>query len=345
MDTDIKTKINSKFIFAVIIILVIIAALLLSVFVYQFIEKNEAENKTEVYYQLSDKDIEALFEISNNRNLMFDKKSYNIFNDKCLGNNSSTLLSFGCYCEKDGMVCISKDKTVLTVGDEEIVISDSPSSYINIIDDNIYYREDSTRKLYKYSISNNTSMCIVDSPCGEVVVSKKGISYIELASSTLKHIAFATKETIQVIPEQVKSFVVIGNSYYCLKGDKTFGIISPNGEFDLITTDVDRFFCNGKIAIQKGSNIYVLSDANNLETQFTGLKGVLVGFSDDAIYIYENQHVNSYKTSTNVLDKTIVTLKPSEILKSFYITDDTYEIITYSEDSSLYVKNYITINK
>lgn len=345
MDIETKTRIKSNFKFAAIIVAVIVGALLLSGIAYLVVDGIQSNNEKEAYYQLSGENIDALFEISSNQTLMFDAKAYNKFENKCLGNENSNLLSFGCYCEKDDLICSSKDKTILTVGEKEIVISDSPASYINIIDNYVYYRNDSTRALYRYSISNNENECIVKSPCGEVVVSKKGVSYIDLTSSTLNYIQFDTMESSQVLDAQVKSFAVIGNLYYCLKSDKNFGVVTKDGDFDLIASDVDRFFCDGKIVIQKGNNIYIINETSTTESEIIGIEGVVIGFSDDEIYVNENQCVNVYNASTASLNRTIVELGKSEILKSFYILESTYEMTTYTGASSLYIENYKTIER
>ena len=226
MNTETKSTIKSKIKFAAKIIIACFFAFMISGFVWLAVDKVESTEEKEAYYQLSSDNIEALFEISNNPTLMFDVKAYNKFENDCLGNDNSILLSFGNYCEKDGLLCKSTKKTILTVDEKDVVISDSSSSYINIINDDIYYRNDSTRKIYKYSISNNTTQCIVNAPCGQMIVSKKGISYINLSTSILNYISFDTTEPIPVLNEEISSFAVIGDSYYCLKKNKEFGIKS-----------------------------------------------------------------------------------------------------------------------
>lgn len=344
MDTETNTTNKSKLKFIGAIIAVVIIALISSWITYGIFEKQQISNKRDDYYNLSD-NIDGLFEISNDKSLMFDKASNDLFIDKCLGNNSSILLAYGNYCEKDGVVCRSNNKIILTINDKDITISEASASYINIMDNNVYYRDDITRSLCCYSISDNTSKCIVDSQCGEIVVSKKGISYLDLSDLSLKYIPFNTMEAVQITDDKVESFVVVGNSYFCLKDNKDFGIVTQLGEFELLSSDVDRFFCDGKIAIQKGTNIYFVDDAGLQETQFNNVEGVIVGLQDDEIYIYENQCVNLYKVSTQEFVKTIINLDESDVLKSFYLTQDTFEITTYMKDSSLYVENKKSIPK
>ena len=343
MDTETKTTRKSKLRFIGAIVAVVVIALISSWVTYGIFERQQISNKKDDYYNLSD-NIDNLFEISNDKSLMFDKTSYDLFNDKCLGNNSSILLAYGNYCEKDGVICRSNNKTILTINDKDITISEAPSSYINIIDNNIYYRDDITRTLWCYSISDNTSKCIIDSQCGEVVVSKKGISYLDLTDLTLRYIPLNTMEAVQITDDKVESFVVVGNSYYCLKANKDFGIVTQSGEFELLSGDVDRFFCDGKIAIQKGTNIYFIDAAGLQETQFNNIEGVLVGLQDDEIYIYEDQCVNLYKISTQEFVKAIINLEESDVLKSLYSTQDSFEITTY-KDTSLYVENQKSIPK
>ena len=343
MNNENKLKIISRLKFIGKILLAIFCALLISGFVWLIVDKIESTATKEAYYMLSSDDIEALFEISDSPTLMFDNKAYNKFEVACLGNDNSILLSFGNYCEQDGLLCKSNEKTVLIVDEKEIVISDFPSSYINIIDDNVYYRNDSTREIYKYSISKNENECIVKVPCGEMIVSKNGIAYIDLSTSGLNYISLDTMETTPVFGEAVSSFAIIGNAYYCLKATKDFGIIKEDGQFKCIATDVDRFFCDGNIVIQKGSNIYVINGTSVSECQFD-IEGMVVGIFGDKVYINEDQSINAYCISTASFEESIVELENDEVFKAFYILKDSFELITY-KDKTAYVENQILIDK
>ena len=344
MELENKTKSKSKFKFAKKIIFVIIIGLLISVITYFAVDYVHGRNIKESYYKLSSVDIDELFEISNDKSLLFDAKAYNKFESICLGNKNSNLLSYGNYCEKEDFICKSKDKTVLLNKGKEIAISKNPSSYINIIDGCIYYRDDITRLVYKYSISSGKNECVIDEPCGEVVVSAKGISYID-SKLNLNYMDFDTSKKIKISNDEIKSFCVVGNLYYCLKNNGDFGVINQKGSFKPITTDAEHFFCDGKIAIQKGSNIYIVDRRQIADIEPLQVEGVLVGFCDDKIYVNEEDKVNSYIASTLVLDKTIVEFNSSEILKSFYISNNTYEIITYKDADSQYVEKHRSIEK
>ena len=344
MNTENKSKIISKLKITGKILLAVFCALLISGFVWLAVDKIESTAEKEAYYSLSSDNVEALFEISNSPTLMFDSKAYNKFEDDCLGNDNSILISFGNYYEKDGLLCKANKNTVLIIEGKEIVISDFPSSYINIINDNVYYRNDSTREIYKYSISKNENECIVKVPCGEMIVSKKGIAYIDLSTSVLNYISFETMETTPVLIDAVRAFAIIGNSYYCLNTNKDFGIIKEDGQFKCIATDVDRFFCDGNIVIQKGSSIYVINGTSVSECQLD-IEGVVVGIHDDKVYVNEEQSINVYNISTASFEESIVELEADEVFKAFYILKDSFEIITYKDDKSLYVENQILIDK
>lgn len=344
MDVEAKTKYKRRFITAVIIIAAVIGAILLSGIIYFLVDRNHSVAERERYYQLADNDTESLFEISNSMALASDKKAYEKFEKNCLGNENSILLSFGCYCEKGGFTCMSGDTTTLTKNKEKNIISKFPASYINIVNAYVYFRDDMTKGIYRYSIAEKKAELIVAAPTGQMIVSKKGISYIDAASATLNHIQFDTMESSRIIDDQVKSFAVIGDSYYCLKENKDFGIITKDGYFDLIATNVDRFFCKHSIVVQKRDNIYVINEGT-IKSELLGIKGIVVGFSRDEIYIYENQCINAYSISKSAFDRTVVKLKDGEIIKCFYDLNDTYEIIVFSSRNSLYEVNRRTIAK
>ena len=168
------------------IIAAIIAGVGISFLVVQEYSHSHEVKVIQTYCALTENDTDALFAISDEPSVRFDTDAYKLFESACLGNTSTNLLSYGTYCEKGNMVCESVEKTILHKSNEDVVLYDRPSSYINIIDGCVYYRPDDTRQVYRYTVSDGETECVIDAPCREVVVSTKGISYIDYGSGQLK---------------------------------------------------------------------------------------------------------------------------------------------------------------
>lgn len=309
-----------------------------------YYSKKDYENKKQEYLNLLTMDTDALFEISNVEGLIFNPETYRMFENACLGNSSSNLLSNGSYCRKNSIVCKSINNTILIVNDTETIISEEPSSFINIIGDNVYFRNDVTRALYKYTISTGNIECIVSENCGEVVVSTKGISYIDFSTLHLMYIPFDTMKIETVSELSIQSFAVVGTDYLCLTVEKDLGILSSQ-IFNKLDSNVDRFFYNGTIAIQKGDTIYVLKDGKEIENTIQNVDGILVNFNGENLFVRSNSAIDIYDLNTDNNSQILTNVAEEDAVKSFCTFDDSYEIIVYNKTDTLYSAAHQTILK
>lgn len=342
---DAKSKIKRILKAFLIIISVLVVGTILGSITYSVLDDNRSEKTLKQYYELTSSDTESLFGISDKTCLMFDSKAYRKFEDSCLGNKNSTLISFGKYCETGDIVAFSNTKAILKSDVLETIVSEQPASYLNIIDNYIYYRNDVTRELCRYSIEDKKTEIIIEAQCGEIVVSKKGISYIDLNSQTLKYISFDTNEMLEIAPFKVKSFAIIGDKYYCLKANKELGVLTKSGDFNLISDDVDRFYLDCNLAFQKGNNIYVYNGKSTIKSKIEVESGILVGLSENEMFVNENNKINSYNIETKNIDKEIFSIENTETLKAFYVTNNSYKITTCDNNISPIEEKQFTITK
>lgn len=340
-----KNRIKKILKVTLVMIIVLIVGTVFEAITYSVLDNNRSEKILKQYYALTNDKTDYLFEISDKTCLMFDSKAYEKFEDNCLGNKNSILLSYGKYCETEDIIVSSKTKTIMRNNERDTTVSEHSTSYINIIDDSIYYRNDITRELCKYSIEDKKTEIIMETQCGEIIASKKGVSYIDLNSQTLNYLSFDNNEILEIAPFKVKSFAVIGNKYYCLKDNNELGVLTKSGDFNLIATDVDRFYLDCNIAFQKGNNIYIYNGEATIKSKIVVKSGILVGLSENEIFVNENNKINSYNIETKNIDKEIISIEETEILKSFYVTNNSYEIITCKDSVSPIEEKQITINK
>lgn len=324
------------------VLLFFIIAILLASVCYAAIALIGRYNAKNDYYSISFSDTKSLFEISNKDSLMFDHKAYQMFEDSCLGNSNSNLLSNGSFCEKNGVVCKSINNTVLIIDDTETIISDEPSSYINIIGGDVYFRNDITRALYKYTISTGNIECIVSENCGEVVVSDKGISFIDFSTLHLMHIPFDTMKIETVSELLIQSFAVVGTDYLCLTVEKDLGIVSGQ-TFEKLDSNVDRFFYQGTIAIQKGDAIYLLKDGNKIKNTIQNVDGILVNYNDENLFVRSNSAIDIYDLNTDNNSQILTYIAVDDVVKSFCIFDNSCEMIVYNKTDTLYSATHQTI--
>lgn len=334
IDNKVKSKLKNIFVLVLTAIIAIAAAFAF----YCFVETIKCEKFRKDYLSVNKTSVEKLFNIDSK--LHYDMQVDTKFENLCLGNNNVSSLSYGNYCEKDGLLCKSTENTTLVSDNRERTINENPSSYINIINDCIYYRNDADRKLYKYDIQSEKTECVVDLQCSEVIVSVKGISYIDFNNSQLHYKSFDGKETIISKDMKVEKFALIGNSYLCLTKSKTLGWLT-NGKFNVIEENVDRFLYNGNLLIQKNNNIFIYSNKKYKKTRVQNVNGVLIGLNQDVFYVFENSKIVTYNIKNNNTASTFIELNENEIPKSVFFDDKKIVLFIYDKNLGMYeLKKY-----
>ena len=133
------------------VILLAAAACGLSLGTYTLYQNHQNEETRNAFFQASPDEADILLSISNHEDLLFDREAYKKFETSCLGNTNSNLLASGIYAKKGNIVCTSGDGTTVTIDGQEKKISDHPSSYLNVINESVFYRDDTDRK-YKFML-------------------------------------------------------------------------------------------------------------------------------------------------------------------------------------------------
>lgn len=328
-----KDKVKNIIKYIIIVLVVIVVAVAASFAVNYIVGLSQYNKSKEAYLSINDDKLDELFNVDNN--IKNDVEVVEKFENVCLGNDNVSTMSFGNYCEKNGIICKSTTNTLLNVNNEEVVISEYPSSYISIVGNNVYFRNDIDRKYYKYDMTSKQTECVIEKQCSEVVVDLNGIHYIDFSNSQLYFKQFDGDEAVVIENVKINSFAVIGNQYLCLTDSKELGWVSNNG-FDVIYEGVDRFYYNGNIVIQKNNNILVLSTTKYRKTRVLTVNGVLVALTNDELYIYENSEIAIYNIETLVKTSTAFALNDNEIPKSIFSTDNGIVMFVYCKDTDLY---------
>ena len=251
----------------IIILIIILVAIVSSVVTFGVLRYQNAYNEKNAYYGMDTSNTNELYELSNSNNLIYDAKANRIFESNCLGNYNTNLLSYGCIYSDGEIKIVSTDNIVLEQNGQKIEISGTPGSYINRIGDSVYYRNDEDRKVYRYSIKSQETHCLIEKQCGEVIVSTKGIAFIDYESESLSYYSFEDKDIKCLSEEKLIEFATVGDKYFCLAKNGNLFLLNAAGKSSLLEKDVDKFYYVGNIVIQKKDNVFVL-------TSFSALKNL-----------------------------------------------------------------------
>lgn len=239
-------KIKYKIIHGVLICGVAIAFSIISVYFYRDYDFGSMNSN-----YLKSSDIIKLYDISNSEYLILDRESFEHFEENCIGNKSSFLSQYGEIYKNDELKCFSKESnSILSINDKDKTISESSSSYFNVIDNIVYFRNDTDFKLYSYNIKTEEIKCLLTEKVGQVIVSTKGISYISLSNHSLNFISFDNYKTTRIGDENILKYYVVGNKYLCLTTDSKL-ILLDSKENKVIDSNVEEFVYNGNLVVQK----------------------------------------------------------------------------------------------
>ena len=120
-------------------------------------------------------------------------------------------------------------------------------------------------------------------------------------------------------------------------------LFNLDGKSSLVEKDVDKFYYAGNIVIQKKDSVFVLNNSILSKLRGKNIKGRLVGCDDERVYIIEDKDISSYDIQDGKFIDTVTTLSDDQVLKSFYIFNDVYELIVMNKTNEQYISKNISI--
>ncbi len=243
------------------------------------------------------------------------RDTFEIWNNSDIGNDVNVLLSGGkIYSradiavrpDKNGEYCVFHNNAPIKTLGHSI-------SFINVIDDIVFYREDETRNLISYKINSDRLQVLVKGNVGEVFASEDRVYYIDLKNGTLVSINLIGRDRQTIYDYPVNSYAVCGKNIFVLDNNKRFGIyrISSDGtgHFSTIASNVERFFINGNVVAESGNTVFTFrptgGKAESVYESY-GSSMRLVGMSDSIVFFQEDGILYALIEGTKipVLDQT-----------------------------------------
>lgn len=189
------------------------------------------------------------------------KDTYSIWNEE-QGNDINTLLGGGYFCDKGSYLIKStvnreNGTQIFKEGKKYATLKDSVS-YINVVDNKLFYRKNKDRKIYSYDLSIKKEVLLIDVLAGAVQVIDDQLYYVDYSNGYgLMHVGLDGKSPSKVIETAVREFVVLGDQIVFLDGENQLRLKDIHTTEETVLTDaVERFFINESIFIERGNNIY-----------------------------------------------------------------------------------------
>ncbi len=266
------------------------------------------------------------------------KDTFTLWNESAIGNDVNTLLSGGKMYLRDGIsVLPNAGMEKLTVSKESIAVGSisGESSFINVWRDAIYYRDDSTRNIYKFDLGSSKNAVLLKSNVGEVFVSEDQIFYTDLsAGNRLYTVALDGKQPVLIIDAPVDQFVVLGDSIVYRSFDNTLNEMTRStGTVQTIGRGVERFFFDGGLVIESDDTIYRAKPNGTKPVKlYTASDDTmrLIGAKEDAVFFQENGKL----FMQNSEEKAELISNAYRVYTSLLVEDDSLFVVAYSDDTA-----------
>ena len=236
--------------------------------------------------------------------------TFDIWNNKDLGNDVNALLTGGqVYIRNHLRMFPSADGSALIItdasGNERTI--DMPASYLNVVDDVLYFRNDADRSIYTYNLQTETLHSVSSGNMGEVFVANDLIYYIDYTTDfSVQAIPLSGGAKTEVISSPVASFAVCGDCiiYLDTNSDLYYSPFDADTPKKLVG-NIERFLIGDRIYAESKNTIFSFTPTGSeaREEYSSGDDSLrLIGYLDGNLFFQEEGHLKylSGGTSTTI---------------------------------------------
>jgi hypothetical protein len=243
-----------------------------------------------------------------------------IYESVMLGNTNRNLLANGKYCDKGSYKAEStKNGLVLTTDGKPKTIHAELASYLNIINETLYFRDDKDFCLWMYDFSDQSAKSIVGERVGQITATADAIYYIDITENNSLKVLREGKITVNLFKD-VDSFAILGSSIYYLSKDhalRKYSLIDKTTS--IIQWNVNKFIIANGIIIENNGSL--------IEFSLSGKKArMLYSGSADLINADEKRVLYSEYSRIYMLDRKSLAYKSivdsPQIIKGAYFSEN-----------------------
>lgn len=250
--------------------------------------------------------------------------TFAIWNERDVGNDVNTLLGGGkTYCRNDITVLPSETGFIVARQGQPLATLASHISYINVMRDSLFYRDDSTRQAHLFHLSSGTDETLLNGNIGQLFATGDRLYYIDHgANSQLFSISLNGGEASMITERPIISFAVCGRTVVYLDTQRRLYQKDVNsGSESRLLSHIERFYLNGNIIAESGDKIFQLSPDGRkssllYESATPNLQ--LVGANQDGIYYQENGALYVLRDSGAIL----LFVGPYDLYQSICVDND-----------------------
>jgi len=236
------------------------------------------------------------------------KDTYEVYEARSMGNSNNTLIAGGYFATRNNYVLYPNEDlsdTLIFSGDKQGSFCGELCTYINVFDDNIYFRKDSDRRIYRKSFFGEDMDIIVDKNVGQFLVADGLAYYIDFSDrSSLCVRNLYTMDAQTTLYANVVSFAVFQSHIIVLTTTNELRLLDTStGSNKLLQENIEKFYFNGGIIVQNNQMILLLDLSGAVISQIS-IPGVpdlsLVNVQDNIIFFSSNGVLYSFDLATKL---------------------------------------------
>lgn len=281
--------------------------------------------------------------LSNSNDIDFEylryEDTYDRWNANDIGNDVNLLLSGGKVYAKDNLIVKPSENSYVVILDGQVIKTFNANiSYINVLQDSVIFRDDSTRNICSFDIATGNEMILSRDNCGEVFVSNGLIYYISFTdNSSIACINPDGTEKSIVVDKPVSNFLVCGDSVvYLTNTQYLYRYSLDSGSASSIVSNVERFFVNGDLIIESADMIFSShTNGNKAEEIYKSAEPTmrLVSATPTEIIYQENGTLYSISVADGTTSE--IFADDYELIASVLCCSDSYLLIAYQDSANV----------
>ncbi len=247
---------------------------------------------------IKNNDLSAMISLYRNDDLLDYEEAVVNYENSFLGNTNANILQDGRICTYGDVVLYATDGTLVkTENNESITLVNEPVSYVNVWNDIIYYRLESTKQCMAFSAENST-LALEDIRVGQMLIDNGKLFFINLDDNAhLYSLDLESGEIKPVVNTPVQYFAITGNRIITLSRANEFAIYDKkNGLYETGMSNAKSFIFKDKLYLSDGGNIISCSANLRNEKKVTNGEGSLIAVFDNSV-VLQQENVLVYVTN------------------------------------------------
>jgi hypothetical protein len=270
------------------------------------------------FASLSDYEIKA---INPSYELLQHKNAGVIYESATLGNTNSNLLSGGKYCDKGSQKAEStKNGLVLSVDGISKKLEAKSASYLNIINNALYYRNDSDYCVWKYELNTLSLKKMISGHVGQIAVAEGAAYYIDISAENALKAMYDDGDAYVLIQNNVDSFAVLGTEIFYLTKDNTLcklDLVSKTTS--VMQQNISKFILANRFIIENNGSLIEFSLAGTKARILRKGDSHLINADEKRVIFSEKGEI--FILNTDEMSETPLCKAP-QIVKGTYFAND-----------------------